>query len=71
MSTSAQVRECFARHLYRALAATSAPELAASEDEFVKYSGLQKTGGTATDANLVAAISAFITNSSFAYRKAP
>jgi hypothetical protein len=71
MSTSAQVRECFARHLYRALAATSAPELAASEDEFVKYSGLQKTGGTATDANLVAAISAFITNPSFAYRKAP
>jgi uncharacterized protein DUF1588/uncharacterized protein DUF1592/uncharacterized protein DUF1595 len=71
MSTSAQVRECFARHLYRALAATSAPELAASEDDFVKYSGLQKTGGTATDANLVAAISAFITNPSFAYRKAP
>jgi hypothetical protein len=71
MSTSAQVRECFGRHLYRALAATSAPEQAASEDDFVKYSGLQKTGGTATDANLVAAISAFITNPSFAYRKAP
>jgi Protein of unknown function (DUF1588)/Protein of unknown function (DUF1592)/Protein of unknown function (DUF1595)/Protein of unknown function (DUF1587) len=70
MSTSAQVRECFARHLYRALAATSAPALAASEDDFVKYSGLAKTGGTATDANLIGTISAFITNPSFAYRKA-
>jgi len=69
MSQSAQVRECFARHLYRALATTSAPELAASEDDFVKYAGLQKTG-TATDANLVAAISAFVTNPSFGYRRA-
>jgi hypothetical protein len=69
MSQSAQVRECFARHLYRALATTSAPELAASEDDFVKYAGLQKTG-TATDANLVAVISAFVTNPSFAYRRA-
>ena len=69
LSTSAQVRECFARHLYRALAATSAPQLAASEDEFVKYTGLEKTG-TSTDANLVGTISAFITNPSFAYRRA-
>jgi len=70
MSTSAQVRECFARHLYRALAATSAPELAPSEDDFVKYAGLQKAGSTATDANLVGTITAFITNPSFAYRRA-
>jgi len=69
MSTSAQVRECFARHMYRALAATSAPELAASEDDFVKYSGLSKAGGAMTDANLVGTITAFITNPSFAYRK--
>jgi hypothetical protein len=71
MSKSAQVRECFARHLYRALAATSAPELAAAEDEFVNYSGLEKASSTAADANLVATISAFITNPSFAYRRAP
>jgi hypothetical protein len=71
MSTSAQVRECFARHLYRALAATSAPELAASEDDFVKYAGLDKASSTATDANLVGTISAFVTNTSFAYRRAP
>lgn len=69
MSTSGQVRECFARHMYRALAATSAPELVASEDDFVKYAGLEKAGA-ATDANLVATISAFITNPSFAYRRA-
>ena len=51
------------------LAATSAPELSASEDDFVNYAGLQKTG-TATDANLVAAITAFVTNPAFAYRRA-
>jgi hypothetical protein len=71
MSTSAQVRECFARHLYRALAATSAPDAAASEDDFVKYAGLAKASSTATDANLVGAISAFVTNVSFAFRRAP
>lgn len=70
MSTSAQVRECFARHLFRALAATSAPELVASEDDFVKYAGLEKATSTAADANLVGTISAFITNPSFAFRKA-
>ncbi len=73
MSTSAQVRECFARHAYRALAATSAPEVAASEDDFVKYwdAGLPKdSAGKATDANLVGTITAFLTNPSFAYRRA-
>ncbi|HEX2875171.1 MAG TPA: DUF1595 domain-containing protein [Polyangiaceae bacterium] len=73
LSTSAQVRQCFARHIYRALAATSAPELAASEDDFVKYwdAGLPKDGsGKATDANVVGTITAFLTNPSFAYRRA-
>lgn len=73
LSTSAQVRQCFARHIYRALAATSAPELAESEDDFVEYwdRGLPKDGsGKATDANLVGTITAFLTNPSFAYRRA-
>jgi len=70
MSTSAQVRECFARHIYRALAATSAPDLAGSEDDFVKYARLDKASASASDANLVGTITAFITNPSFAYRKA-
>ncbi len=74
LSTSAQVRQCFARHIYRALAATSAPELADSEDDFVKYweTNLPKDGaGKATDATLVGTITAFLTNPSFAFRRAP
>jgi len=73
LSTSAQVRQCFARHIYRALATTSAPELAASEDDFVKYwdLGLPKDGsGKVLDANLVGTITAFLTNPSFAFRRA-
>jgi hypothetical protein len=73
LSTSGQVRQCFARHIYRALAATSAPELAESEDDFVEYweTGLPKDGaGKATDANLVGTITAFLTNPSFAFRRA-
>lgn len=73
LSTSAQVRQCFARHIYRALAATSAPDLAASEDDFVKHweTSLPKDdAGKATDANLVGTMTAFLTNTSFAYRRA-
>ena len=73
MSTSAQVRQCFARHIYRALAATSAPELVDSEDDFVKYwdERLPKdAAGKVIDANLVGTITAFLTNPSFALRRA-
>jgi hypothetical protein len=73
MSTSPQVRECFARHVYRALAATSVPELQPSEDDFVKYWGTTletDDSGKVTDAKIVPTLVAFLTNPSFAYRRA-
>ena len=73
MSTSAQVRECFARHVYRALAATSVAELKPSEDDFVQYWGttLEPDGsGQVTDAKIVPTLVAFLTNPSFAFRRA-
>lgn len=73
MSTSAQVRECFARHIYRAFAATSAPELQASEDDFVKYWSTTlptDANGKPSDAQIIGTITAFLTNPSFAYRRA-
>ena len=73
MSTSPQVRECFARHVYRALAATSVPELKPSEDDFVKYWGttLEMDGsGKVTDAKIVPTLVSFLTNPSFAFRRA-
>jgi hypothetical protein len=73
MSTSAQVHECFARHVYRALAATSIPELRPSEDQFVKHwaTTLNPDGdGKVTDARIIPTLVAFITNPSFAFRRA-
>jgi hypothetical protein len=73
MSTSAQVRECFARHVYRALAATSVPEAKPSEDDFVKHwaKTLEVDGsGEVTDAKIVPTLVAFLTNPSFAFRRA-
>jgi hypothetical protein len=72
LSTSPQVRECFARHVYRALAATSVPELKPSEDDFVTYwkTTLEKDGsGAVTDAKIVPTLVSFITNPSFAFRR--
>jgi hypothetical protein len=65
MSTSAQVRECFAT--------TSADELKPSEDDFVTYwkTTLEADGsGKVTDAKIVGTLTAFLTNPSFAYRRA-
>ena len=73
MSTSAQVRECFARHVFRAFATTSADELKPSEDDFVTYwkTTLEADGsGKVTDAKIVGTMTAFLTNPSFAYRRA-
>jgi hypothetical protein len=72
MSTSPQVRECFARHVFRALAATSAPELKPSEDDFVKYWITTATGpgGKIEDVYIVGTLSAFITSPSFNFRRA-
>ena len=68
MSKSAQVRECFARHVFRALSGTSAPELVASEDDFVGY---WKAGLTMDDANIIDTLSAYVTSPAFAYRRSP
>lgn len=71
MSTSAQVRECFARHVYRGLAGTSVPDLSQSEDDFVKYwSEKALTGqGADLDTDLLSTLGAFITYPGFAYRR--
>ncbi|HXK20091.1 MAG TPA: DUF1588 domain-containing protein, partial [Polyangiaceae bacterium] len=71
MSTSNQVRECFARHVFRALSATSAPELRPSEDDFVTYwkSSLGANGTPVTDVKIIDTISAFIESPGFAFRR--
>jgi hypothetical protein len=72
MAESAQVRECFARHVFRALAGTSAPEFEASEDAFVKHwnqTALSDAGGK-PDTDVVGTLSAYITSPGFAYRRA-
>jgi hypothetical protein len=72
MSHSSQVRQCFARHVFRALSGTSAIELQPSEDDFVKYWTTTALTGTGAeqDTDLVGTLSAYITSPSFAYRRA-
>lgn len=72
MSQSAQVRECFARHVFRALSGTSAVELQPSEDDFVKYwSTAALTGsGAEQDTDIVSTLSAYVTSPGFAFRRA-
>lgn len=72
MADSVQVRECFARHVFRALAGTSAAEVAASEDDFVKYWGTAAVSNDAgkLDTDVVGTLSAYITSPAFAFRRA-
>lgn len=70
MAESAQVRECFARHVFRALAGTSTA--AASEDKFVEHwkgSAVNDAGGK-PDTDVVGTLAAYITSPDFAYRRA-
>lgn len=72
MAESAQVRECFARHVFRAMAGTSAAELQASEDAFVTHwnqTALTNTNGK-LDADVVSTLSAYVTSPGFAFRRA-
>ena len=71
MSTSTQVRQCFARQMYRALAATSDPALKPSEDDFVKYwdTTLSREGDQVKDVYIIGTLGAFITSPSFNYRR--
>lgn len=73
MATSPQVRECFARHVFRALAATSAPELRASEDGFVKHweTTLERDASNqVVDVNIINTLVSYVSNQAFAYRRA-
>jgi hypothetical protein len=72
MSTSPQVRQCFARHVFRALAATSDPDYGASEDDFVKYwdTTLSRANGQVSDVSIIGTISSYLTSPSFNYRRA-
>jgi hypothetical protein len=68
LSRSPQVRECFARHVFRALSGTSAPELVASENEFVGY---WRGRLDADDPSIIDTLAAFVESPAFAYRRAP
>jgi hypothetical protein len=68
LSKSAQVRECFARHVFRGLSGTSAPELRPSEDAFVSY---WKGGEPMDDASIIDTLTAFVTSPAFAFRRLP
>lgn len=72
MSTSPQVRECFARHMFRALATSSADAIKPSEDDFVTYwkSGLPQTAGTVEDVGIIDTLVAYIKSPAFIYRRA-
>jgi hypothetical protein len=67
MATSAQVRECFARHVFRGMAGSSAPEVSASEDDFVKY---WHTTPDADDVDIVRTLGTYIASPGFPYRRA-
>ena len=74
MARSPQVRECFARHVFRALSGTSAAELRPSEDDFVKHwdSTLERDPNTAqvVDANIISTLTTYVSSPAFAYRRA-
>lgn len=72
MSTSNQVRECFARHMFRALATSSADAIKPSEDDFVKYwaSTLPRTGDQVDDVGIIDTLLAYIKSPAFIYRRA-
>jgi hypothetical protein len=72
MSTSPQVRECFARHMFRALATSSADAIKPSEDDFVTYwkANVPQTAGGAGDVGIINTLVAYIQSPAFIYRRA-
>ncbi len=70
MSTSRQVQVCFARHVFRAMAGTSAAEFSASEDDFVKYWSAKVAPEGSTDVAIIETLRNYIQNPAFAYRRA-
>jgi hypothetical protein len=72
MSTSNQVRECFARHMFRALATSSADAIKPSEDDFVRYwaAKLPQTAGQVDDVGIIDTLLAYVQSPAFIYRRA-
>lgn len=71
MSVSPQVRQCFARQIFRAFAATSSAALQASEDDFVKYwdTTLARDAEQVKDVYIIDTIGAFLKSPSFNLRR--
>ena len=72
MADSVQVRECFARHVFRAFSGTSVDAVKPSEDDFVKHWNATAISNQAgkLDTDLVGTLSAYITSPAFAFRRA-
>jgi hypothetical protein len=70
MSTSRQVQVCFARHVFRAMAGTSAAEFAQSEDDFVKYWTSAVAPEGSPDVAIIETLRHYIASPAFAYRRA-
>lgn len=72
LSTSEQVRECFARHMFRALATSSADSIKPSEDDFVTYwkANVPTTGAGIPDVSIIKTLIAYIQSPAFIYRRA-
>lgn len=67
LATSASVRACFARHLFRSSAGVSGPAVQASEDAFVEE---WRSKPAAEPGSIVEAILAYAASPLFAYRRA-
>lgn len=73
MAQSPQVRECFARHVFRAFSGTSSPELRPSEDAFVTHWGgsLERDANQqVVDVNIINTLVSYVSDPAFAYRRA-
>jgi hypothetical protein len=69
MSQSPSVRECFARHVFRAFSGTSATELKPSEDDFVAHWS-SELGAQGADVSIIDTLVSYVSNPAFAYRRA-
>lgn len=67
LSESAAVRACFARHLFRSVAATSGPSVVASEDAFVEA---WRANPAAEAGGVMDSILTFVSSPLFLYRRA-
>jgi hypothetical protein len=72
LASSHQVRSCFARQMFRAMAGVSSAGTKPSEDDFVAHwnTTLPKEGDKVVDAYITDTLNAYFTSPSFAYRRA-